>query len=84
MDLQAKRMDRQKTEIADLRRETRFHFWTMVSPLIGVLGAIVALIAYLLYERNKLLVPLLRMQYEHDKRLMRLEALILPTRPSTT
>ncbi len=90
MDLQDKhieslerRIDRVETEIADLRREIRSHFWTTVSLLIGVLGAIVALIAYLLYERNKLLIPLLRAHYEHDKRLTRLEALILPSHPPT-
>jgi uncharacterized coiled-coil protein SlyX len=84
MDLQEKRMDRLEAEIADLRREIRSHFWTTVSLLIGVLGAIVALIAYLLYERNKLLIPLLRTQYEHDKRLTRIESLILPSQPPTS
>jgi tetrahydromethanopterin S-methyltransferase subunit G len=79
-----KRMDRLEAEIADLRREIRSHFWTTVSLLIGVLGAIVALIAYLLYERNKLLIPLLRTQYEHDKRLTRIESLILPSQPPTS
>jgi hypothetical protein len=88
MDLQDKRaeslerrIDRLEAEIADLRREIRSHFWTTVSLLIGVLGAIVALIAYLLYERNKLLIPLLRTQYEHDKRLTRIESLIPPPQP---
>jgi tetrahydromethanopterin S-methyltransferase subunit G len=84
MDLLEKRMDRLEAEIADLRREIRSHFWTTVSLLIGVLGAIVALIAYLLYERNKLLIPLLRTQYEHDKRLTRIESLILPSQPPTS
>ena len=84
MDLQEKRMDRLEAEIADLRREIRSHFWTTLSLLIGVLGAIVALIAYLLYERNKLLIPLLRTQYEHDKRLTRIESLILPSQPPTS
>ena len=84
MDLQEKRMDRLEAEIADLRREIRSHFWTTVSLLIGVLGAIVALIAYLLYERNKLLIPLLRTQYEHDKRLTRIESFILPSQPPTS
>lgn len=84
MDLQEKRMDRLEAEIADLRREIRSYFWTTVSLLIGVLGAIVALIAYLLYERNKLLIPLLRTQYEHDKRLTRIESLILPSQPPTS
>jgi len=84
MDLQEKRIDRLEAEIADLRREIRSHFWTTVSLLIGVLGAIVALIAYLLYERNKLLIPLLRTQYEHDKRLTQIESLILPSQPPTS
>jgi tetrahydromethanopterin S-methyltransferase subunit G len=79
-----RRIDRLEAEIADLRREIRSHFWTTVSLLIGVLGAIVALIAYLLYERNKLLIPLLRTQYEHDKRLARIESLILPSQPPTS
>ena len=56
-----KRMDRLEAEVADLRKEMRSYFLTTLILLVSLIGAMGVVFGYLLYERNKILVPLLKM-----------------------
>ena len=69
-----KRMDRLEAEVADLRKEMRSYFLTTLILLVSLIGAMGVVFGYLLYERNKILVPLLKTQIDHEYRLQKLEA----------
>ena len=69
-----KRMDRLEGEVADLRKEMRSYFLTTLILLVSLIGAMGVVFGYLLYERNKILVPLLKTQIDHEYRLQKLEA----------
>jgi len=69
-----KRMDRLEAEVADLRKEMRSYFLTTLIVLVSLIGAMGVVFGYLLYERNKILVPLLKTQIDHEYRLQKLEA----------
>ncbi len=69
-----KRMDRLEAEVADLRKEMRSYFLTTLILLVSLIGAMGVVFGYLLYERNKILVHLLKTQIDHEYRLQKLEA----------
>ncbi len=69
-----KRIDRLEAEVADLRKEMRSYFLTTLILLVSLIGAMGVVFGYLLYERNKILVHLLKTQIDHEHRLQKLEA----------
>ncbi len=75
-------MDRLEAEVADLRKEIRSYMMTTLILLVSLIGGVAGLMGYLLWERNKVLLPLLSRQIQHEHRLERLEAL-LPSAPSS-